>query len=169
MNSKKNLILIGMMGSGKSTIGSLIAKKLNLELVDSDREIEKKEKMAISEIFKVKGELYFREIEEKIVMKLIDLEPKIISLGGGSFLNKKIQKKILSDCISFWLNWRNATIISRIKFSKKRPLAINLNHDQLTKLILSRSKIYMKANHKINCENLKRNEIVNKIIKIYEN
>ena len=72
MNSKKNIVLIGMMGSGKSTIGSILSKKLNKKIIDIDRMIEKSEEAQISEIFKKKGEDYFRKIEEKISIKFLN-------------------------------------------------------------------------------------------------
>ena len=90
MESKKNLILIGMMGSGKSTVGSILAKKLELEFIDIDKKIEEKEGIAIATIFKKKGESYFRQIEEKISIDLLNSNKKIISLGGGGFVNKNI-------------------------------------------------------------------------------
>ena len=168
MESKKNLILIGMMGSGKSTIGSILAKKLELEFIDIDKKIEEKEGVAIATIFKKKGESYFRQIEEKISIDLLNSNKKIISLGGGGFVNKNIQKIVLRDHVSFWLNWKNSTLINRIKNSKKRPLAISFDVKQLEKLIIDRSQIYSKAKFKIYCENLNKNEIINKIINIYE-
>ena len=169
MNLKKNLVLIGMMGSGKTTIGRQISKKLRLKFADSDIEIEKKEKISVREIFNKKGESYFRAIEEKITMQILNKNSNIISLGGGGFLNKKIQKKVLDKCISFWLHWEAPVIAKRIKNSKKRPLINDLSEDQIIELIYERSKVYEKADFKISCENLDQNEIVNKIIKIYEN
>ena len=81
----KNLVLTGMMGVGKSTIGKKLAKKLKFKFIDIDFIIEKKERKKIDEIFKTKGEKYFRKIEEKITLKFLDRERQVISLGGGSF------------------------------------------------------------------------------------
>ena len=168
MKSNKNIVLLGMMGTGKSTIGYLLSKKMKLDFYDIDRIIEKEENSKITEIFKYKGENYFRKIEEKICLKILKLDSKIISLGGGSFLNIKIRKKVQTNHLSFWLNWNASTIIKRIKKSKKRPLLINLTENNINKLINERKKIYEKAKFKINCENLSKNEIVNNIIKLYE-
>ena len=93
----------------------------------------------------------------------------IISLGGGGFLNKNIRKEILINHTSIWLNWDNQTIIDRIKNSKKRPLTFNLSKDDLDQLIKKRSFTYSKSLHKINCNHLSKNEVVNKVLKIYEN
>ena len=90
---KKNIVLIGMMGSGKTTIGFKLAKKLNYEFVDIDLEIEKFENEKIFDIFINKGEKHFRKIEEKISLVLLEKNKCVISLGGGTFLNHKIRKK----------------------------------------------------------------------------
>ena len=93
---------------------------------------------------------------------------KIISLGGGGFLNEKIRKEVLKNNLSFWLNWKKSTILNRIHRSKKRPIAFKLSENDLTKLINHRSKIYSEANFKINCENLTKNMIVSQIVDLYE-
>ena len=166
--NKKNIVLIGMMGSGKSTIGYLLSKTIDLKFIDIDKVIEKETGLKIHNIFEKRGEAYFRNLEEKITLKFLKSKRKIISLGGGGFLNKSIKKETLINNISFWLNWKNTTIIKRDYRSKKRPLAFNLNENELKKLIIERSKIYSEANFKINCENLSKNQIVNEIKEIYE-
>jgi len=166
MKSNKNIILVGMMGSGKSTIGFLLAKKLNLRFFDTDFIIEKKAKMKISEIFKKKGETEFRNLEKKIALKFLNKPLCVISLGGGAFINEVIRKETLKKCICIWLNWSSKTLIDRIKKNKKRPIALKLNDNELKDLIIARSKIYSKAEYKIDCENISKTEIVNKIREI---
>jgi len=168
MKSKKNLILIGMMGSGKSTIGSLVSKKLNIKFIDIDNVLENDSNMKIAEIFEKKGENFFRNLEEKVTLKLLNSNNNVISLGGGGFINEKIRKEVLKNNFSFWLNCTTQTLLNRIKNNKKRPIAFNLSNDELTELIAERSKIYSKAQFKINCYKLTKTEIVNKILKIYE-
>ena len=90
---KKNLVLIGMMGVGKSTIGRLLPKKLNIQFEDIDEIIERKLSLSIKEIFETKGEKFFREIEEKVSIELLKKERIIIALGGGAFLNNLIRKR----------------------------------------------------------------------------
>ena len=92
MKLNKNLVLIGMMGSGKSSIGKILSKKLEFEFIDTDNKIEEIEKKTISEIFKKKGEKYFRNIEESISINYLKLENKVISLGGGGYINPNIRK-----------------------------------------------------------------------------
>ena len=168
MKSKENLVFVGMMGSGKSSIGSLVAKKLKLNFVDVDNEIEKNLGISIKKIFEDKGEKYFRKIEERITLKKLKLSSTVISLGGGAFTNKNIRNEVLKDHLSFWLNWSNDILLNRIKNSKKRPLALSSTDNELIDLIKKRSKIYSKAIYEIKCDNLTKNEIVNKILKIYE-
>ena len=168
MELNKNIVLLGMMGSGKSTIGYLLSKKLDLRLKDIDKIIENKTGNKITEIFLSKGEDYFRKLEEKITLKILNSEKNIIALGGGAFINKNIRKEVLSKNLSFWLQWSNSTIIKRISNNKKRPLAFRASNFEINELILSRSKIYAEANYKINCEKLTKNMIVKKIAELYE-
>ena len=168
MKTKKNLVLVGMMGSGKSTIGNIISKKLDFKLIDTDYEIEKAEEISVKKIFDIKGEDYFRKVEEKIILKSINLDNKVISLGGGGFLNLNIRKKILKKCISFWLDWKEDTIIKRIFKNDKRPLVRDFSKLDLKDMINNRYKLYKLANHRIFCEHLTKKQIADEIIKKYE-
>ncbi len=169
MKSKKNIVLIGMMGSGKSLIGRVLSKKLNLDFIDIDNKIEESENKTISDIFKKNGESYFRKLEEDLSINYLTLENKIISLGGGGYINPIIRKQCEKNCMSIWLNWKDEILINRIKYSNKRPLAMKLNSSEIQKLIVHRSKIYNSSNHKINCDKLDEIQIVKKIIKLYAN
>jgi len=168
MKSNKNLVLLGMMGSGKTTIGRLLAKKLNLRFFDIDLIIENKTKMKISEIFEKKGQISFRNLEEKITLQFLDKINCVISLGGGGFINKIIREKAQKKGIPIWLDWNPKTLISRIRKNNKRPVILNLNDNELKDLIISRSKIYSKSKYRVDCENTSKTEIVKKIIEIYE-
>ena len=165
---KKNLVFLGMKGTGKSFIGYLVSKKLSLVFVDIDNLIEQEVNMSISQIFSSKGEAYFRNLEQKITLKVLKGKNKIISLGGGGFINDSIRKEVLVDHFSFWLNWEESVLLKRIKLSKKRPLALQATDHEIRQLIRKRKKTYSKAQFKINCNKLTKNEIVKKIIKIYE-
>ena len=157
-----------MMGSGKSTIGALLSKKMNMKFIDVDKKIEIIEKQKISQIFKLKGEKYFRALEVKTILSLLDSREKelVLSLGGGSFLDEKVRKGVKNNSLSFWLNWKPSTIIKRIRKSSKRPLIQGLNDQGIEKMILDRNKYYSKSNFKINCDNHKKNEIVDIIVSI---
>jgi len=168
MKSKENLVFLGMMGSGKSSIGSLVAKKLDLKFIDIDNEIETELGLSIKKIFETKGEDYFRKFEEKITLKKLKSSSDVISLGGGAFTNKNIRKEVLKNHLSFWLNWSDEILVNRIKNSKKRPLVFNATENEIIDLIKKRSNIYSKALYKIECDNLTKKEIVKKILNIYE-
>ena len=168
MKSKENIVFLGMMGSGKTSIGSIVSRRLNLNFFDIDQAIENFEKMKIAKIFQSKGERFFRDIEKKITLDILRNKKGVIALGGGAFMNKVVKKEVLENHLSFWLNWDNDTLINRIKNSKKRPLAINSSRNKLKEIIKKRSLIYSKALYKINCENYTKQEIAKQVIKIYE-
>ena len=157
-----------MMGAGKSTIGLMVSNKLNYKFIDIDDVIEKTTGSKIVDLFKDKGEAYFRDLEEQITLDLLKSERCVFALGGGSFLNNKIRKQVLKENFSIWLNWKEETLIKRIKHSKKRPVVMKISNLEISDLIIKRSKIYSKAKYMINCDNLNKVEIVKKIIKIYE-
>ena len=168
MKTKKNLVLLGMMGAGKTRIGKFVARRLRIKFFDIDKIIEKKNEMKIIEIFEKKGEAYFRKEEELITIKYLNKKNSIISLGGGAFINEKIRKKVLSKSISIWLNVNLDIILSRLKNSKRRPLFNDNNINNIRKIFMERKKTYSLANHEINCDKLKPDEIVSKIIRLYE-
>ena len=168
MNTKKNLVLLGMMASGKSTIGVLVSKKLELKFYDIDKMIENEMQMNIAEIFEKKGENFFRSIEEKIILKTLQNQKSVVSLGGGAFFNEKIRKEIVINHVSFWLDCSSETLLKRIRKNNKRPIANKLNDKELLELINRRKKIYTKAKFKINCDKLTKQDIVKNILKLYE-
>ena len=135
MNSNKNLVFLGMMGSGKSSIGNLVSKKLDLPFLDIDSLIIENTGMSISEIFEKKGEDFFRNLEEKITLKCLKKIKNVISLGGGGFINTKIRKEILANHFSFWLNWDESILVKRIKGSKKRPIAFKSTDQEIKTII----------------------------------
>ena len=165
MKSSKNIVFLGMMGSGKSSIGFLVSKKLKVDFYDVDTCIENKLNMKISNIFKNKGEKFFREFEEKITLDLLKKKGVVVALGGGAFINKNIRKEILKNHKSFWLKLNSEILIERIKTSIKRPLAYNISNTDLKNMIKDRTKYYEKALFKIDCDNLTKKDITNKIFK----
>ena len=165
---KKNLVLTGMMGVGKSTVGKNLAQKLSYNFVDIDRTIESREGSTINLIFKNKSESYFRKLENEI-----SLEKKkkntVISLGGGAFLNKSIRREIKNTSVSFWLDVDVSELIKRLKKTKKRPLLYNKNLNvTVNKIYLERKKTYSEADFRIKCNFLGPDKIVDKILKLYE-
>jgi len=166
---KKNLVLLGMMAVGKTTLGKIVAKKQKLKFIDIDASIEKKNSMTIKEIFKKKGEKFFRVEEEKEVLKSLKKKNCIIALGGGAFMNKTVRENILKSAISIWLNVDIKTLNKRIKWNQKRPLLGEENNQKkITELYAERKNIYKLANHKIACDKLSKKNIAEKIIALYE-
>ena len=166
----KNLALTGMMGVGKSTIGKNLAKKLKYNFIDIDGLIEAKEGDSINYIFRNKGEDYFRKLESEITLQMLKKDNSIISLGGGAFLNKSIRASIKKKSLSFWLDVDIKELIKRLKKTIKRPLLYKKNiSDTIEKMYLERKKIYNEADFRIKCDSLNSKEIVDKILKLYEN
>ena len=158
-----------MMGVGKSTLGKIVAKKLNLKFVDIDLNIEKKWSMKIWEIFKNKGEDFFRIEEEKEVLECLKKNKTVLALGGGAFINKRIRNSVLKNSLSLWLDINHKTINKRVKWNKKRPLLNKENSQKKIKQLYSERKdIYELANHKINCDYLEKEDVAKKIIDFYE-
>jgi len=165
------IILLGYMGSGKTTIGIQLARKLFLNFTDLDDFIEEKEQKSIKEIFKQKGEIYFRKIEHKYLKQFInENESYVLSLGGGTPCYAGNLDLILKDkkSLSFYLRGSISTLFKRLSENKfKRPLISDLSDDQLTeylaKHLFERSLFYDKATHKISIDNKEIQEIVTEI------
>ena len=166
---KKNLVLLGMMAVGKTTLGKIVAKKQELKFIDIDASIEKKNSMTIKEIFKKKGEKFFRMEEENEILKSLEKNNCVIALGGGAFMNKTVRENILKNAISIWLNVDIKTLNQRVKWNQKRPLLKEENNQKkITELYAERKNIYKLANHQIACGNLSKKNIAEKIIALYE-
>ena len=150
--NKKNICIMGLMGSGKSIIGKDLSKNLNLKFYDTDKEIELRTNKKISEIFKEEGESYFRDIEEKVCIEILTIDNCVVSLGGGSIISKKIRKIIKKNSYSIYLQVKLNNLQNRLKFSRKRPLLNkNLNNNEILKnLLKDREKYYEKADLIIN-------------------
>ena len=150
--NKKNICIMGLMGSGKSIIGKDLSKNLNLKFYDTDKEIELMTNKKISEIFKEEGESYFRDIEEKVCIEILTINNCVVSLGGGSIISNKIRKMIKNNSYSIYLQVKLNNLQNRLKFSRKRPLLNkNLNNSEILKNILKdRQKYYEKADLIIN-------------------
>ena len=157
------------MGVGKSTIGKNLAKKLKYKFIDVDKIIEAKEGSSINLIFKTKSESYFRKIENDITLSELKKDNTVISLGGGAFMNNTIRKSTKKLSISFWLDLPIYELVKRLKKSRHRPLLFKKNlNETVKKIYFDRKKIYNEADFKIKCSSLKTDQIVNKILSLYE-
>ena len=165
----KNLTLTGMMGVGKSTVGIILAKKLDYKFVDVDKLIEDKEGSTINFIFKNKSENYFRKIENDITLAKLKGYNSVISMGGGAFLNNSIRRSAKKLSTSFWLDVPIQELMKRLEKNNKRPLLLKKNtKEEIKKIYFDRKKIYNEADYKIKCHSLNTKQIIEKILNNYE-
>ncbi len=144
--NKVNITFCGMMGSGKSIVGSKFAKIINFKYLDTDSFIEEKTGKSINEIFNNHGEAVFREFEEKYVSKILYKKNYVFSLGGGVMNNLKLRKIIKKNSFNIYLEVKNSVLIKRLENSKKRPLIQNTNiQKKIKQLIEERRGFYEKA------------------------
>jgi shikimate kinase len=116
------IVLIGLMGAGKTTVGRRLAQRLGLSFVDADEEIETAAGMTVSEIFERFGEPYFRDGERRVIARLIDGTPKVIATGGGAFMNEQTRALILERATAVWLEADIETLVERVRRRATRPL-----------------------------------------------
>ena len=162
------IVLLGYMASGKSTIGKILAEKMKISFIDLDTDIEEKEKMSVSDVFKEKGEIYFRKQEHVYLKELLDKkEDFVLSLGGGTPCYAGNMNVLLSydDVTSIYLKTSIQTIMERLVNEKsQRPLVARLNEDELAEFIakhlFERSYYYNQATHKLVVDNKDVNETV---------
>ncbi len=160
----KNICLIGLMGSGKTVIGRDLSRILKSNFVDTDQEIEKYVGKNINSIFTEHGEKYFRKIEEDICLKVLKYSNCVISLGGGSIINKEVRNMIENNSYSVYLKVETEVLLKRLKNSKKRPLLNDKNKKSVIESIFEKRKnFYNKANLIIE-NNFEKKDIINKIV-----
>ena len=161
--------LIGMMGTGKSKFGRLVANILKFSFYDIDHLIEKRFKMTIKELFQKHGELFFRQIEKKTIKDLIlkinkNNEKVIISLGGGGFDNKDTRKLLLKNTNVIWLNTPINVLIERVGNGYKRPMIKGNTRDSIVQLLEKRTKFYSLCHNEVNTNGLSQNQVTEKLI-----
>lgn len=165
---KKNIVLVGFMGTGKTSVGKELAKRLKTKFIEIDEKIEKKEGKTIDEIFKEKGEQYFRQVEQKIAKEVADISFATISTGGGIVINEENIKNLKKNGIIVCLEAKPEVIFDRVKKETHRPLLKVENPGQRIKELLEKRKLfYQKADFHIDTSNLSVSQVVNKIIEIY--
>lgn len=167
----KNIVLVGMMGAGKTYIGGKLDKLLtHFAYVDIDAEIESRTGMSICEIFEQKGEAYFRKLEKEVIKEYSGLNDQIISIGGGAFENPDNIKSLKKNGLTFYLKAPARTLFERIENDSTRPL---MNQDFSLKtvedILRKRDKNYFKADFVIDTYQKQAYTILNDIISEYEN
>lgn len=160
------IVLVGMMGVGKSSIGRKLAHRLGLEFVDADDEIEAAAGMSIAEIFERFGEPYFRDGERRVISRLIDGEPKVIATGGGAFINAETRALILQRARSIWLNADIAILVERVGRRNHRPLLKGRDaREVLDELGAVRNPVYAEADLHIRSDTSPHGRTVETILK----
>ena len=140
---KRSLVLVGMMGAGKSTIGRRLSARLGLSFVDADAEIELAHRMSIPDIFEKYGEPYFRDGEVRVIARLLDSGPAVIATGGGAFMRPETRERIREKAVSIWLKADSDIIMRRVKRRSDRPLLQTADPEAtVERLIREREPVY---------------------------
>lgn len=165
--NRKTIVLVGMMGAGKTTTGFGLAQRLNIKFIDSDREVERKEGKNIKEIFEKHPEEYFRKVEAEVIDRILESpKPQVLSIGGNAFDNSIIRQKVQSKAISVFLEVELETLIERVMRRKTRPILERGNKREIMcDLYGKKIDIYKTADIIINTTYLNRDTSINVIIK----
>jgi shikimate kinase len=162
---RRSIVLVGMMGAGKSSIGRRLAARLGLAFVDADAEIEKAAGMTIPEIFAAHGEPYFRAGEARVIARLLESGPQVLATGGGAFMNPETRSMIRAKGISVWLNATLDTLTRRIKRRADRPMLAGADHvETLKHLMDERYPVYAEADLTVESRDVPHETIVEEII-----
>jgi shikimate kinase len=158
---KRLIVLVGMMGAGKSTIGRRLAARLGLPFLDADTEIEAAARMTIPEIFELHGEPYFRDREARVIARLLESGPAVLATGGGSFMREETRQRIGEKAVSVWLKADPEIIMRRVRRRADRPL---LHTDDpaatVSRLLSEREPVYQFANITIASRDVPHDKIV---------
>jgi shikimate kinase len=162
---RRSVVLVGMMGAGKSSIGRRLAGRMEIPFIDADAEIEKAAGMTIAEIFATQGEPYFRAGEARVIARLLDGGPQVLATGGGAFMNPEIRAAIRDKGISVWLRATLEVLNRRIKRRGDRPLLKDTDPvETLRRLIEERYPIYAEANLTMESREVPHETIVDEIL-----
>lgn len=162
---KKSLVLVGLMGAGKTSIGRRLANDLNLRFTDADTEIENAARLTISEIFAQHGEDYFRAGERKVIKRLLKDGPQILATGGGAYMNEQTRKEVKTRGVSIWLKADLDLLLARVTRRDHRPLLMNGDPEIIMRrLIEERYPVYAQADITVTTREAPHEEIVGEII-----
>ncbi|WP_180898049.1 shikimate kinase [Martelella soudanensis] len=161
----RNLILVGLMGAGKSAIGKLVAAQLALPYIDTDHEIESAAQMTIADIFAAYGEPEFRALETRVIERVLAEGPAIVSTGGGAFINPVNRELIARSGLSLWLNADLETLWDRVRRRHTRPLLKTENPKQTLKdLMDSRYPVYAEADITVHSRNVRKEAVMRDVL-----
>jgi shikimate kinase len=161
----RSIVLVGLMGVGKSTVGRRLAKRLGLPFVDSDAEIEKAADQKIADIFDRFGEAGFRDGERRVIMRVIGGAPKVVATGGGAFMDERTRALILERCVAIWLDADAATLAERVSRRDHRPLLRGKDPEPfLRELATVRNPFYAEAHLHIKSQSMPHDRAVERIV-----
>ena len=162
----KPIVLIGMMGAGKSSLGARLAERLKLAFVDADAEVEAAAGMSIAEIFEAHGEAAFRDGERRVIARLLKTGPQVLALGGGAFVDAATRTEVLDKAISIWLDVPVDELVERVKRKPgKRPLLVNTDvHEKVTTLMREREPLYAEADIRANISGKSHDAAIDRLV-----
>ncbi|MGV2978415.1 shikimate kinase [Roseibium alexandrii] len=162
---KRSIVLVGIMGCGKSTVGKRLAQRLGLEFVDADSEIERAANMTVSEIFSEHGEPYFRSGEERVIARLLQEGPQVLATGGGAFMSDQTRSEIETNGLSIWLKVDFETVMARVRRRSTRPLLRNPDPEgTMRKLMAEREPVYAQAQLTVTSKDVPHEAVVDQIV-----
>ena len=162
---KRLIVLVGMMGAGKSTIGRRLAARLNLPFVDADTEIEAAAGMTIPEIFELHGEPHFRDGEARVIARLLDGGPAVLATGGGSFMREDTRRRVAEKAVSIWLKADPDIILRRVRRRADRPLLQTADPAAtVSRLLSEREPVYQHADVTIASRDVPHDKIVDECL-----
>lgn len=165
LSVRSTIVLIGMMGAGKTTVGRRLAKRLDLDFVDSDAEIEKAAQMSVADIFESYGESYFRDGERRVLTRLLDEGTKVIATGGGAFMDAETRKLISGKATVVWLEASLDVLVERTSRRDTRPLLRNGDpKETLSGLLDERTPVYEQADVVVKSSDGPHDTVVTSII-----
>ena len=172
INIDKPIVMVGLMGAGKTSIGRALARHLGIPFVDSDKEIEKAAGCSVVDIFAMYGEKEFRRVEEKVIERLLETPPlvKVISTGEGAFITDGVREMILKNAMTIWLKADLELLVKRTNFRHTRPQLLNTDSRQiLAQLIKERYDIYALADIMVETKDENIHKTLNKVLGAIEN
>ncbi|MEK1928670.1 MAG: shikimate kinase [Pararhizobium sp.] len=162
---RRNLVFVGLMGAGKSAIGRMTATELGIPFIDSDHEIERVSRMTISDLFAAYGEEEFRALETRVIKRLLHTGPRIVSTGGGAYINERTRRHIKKQGLSVWLKADLDVLWERVNKRDTRPLLKTENPKQtLENLMHARYPIYAEADLTVISRDVKKEVMVEEVL-----
>ena len=164
--SGRSVVLVGMMGAGKTSVGKRLAARLGLPFVDADAEIEAGAQLTVPEIFERFGEPYFRDGERKVIARLLNGGPMVLATGGGAFMSQKTRENISAHGVSIWLNPDLEVLLTRVRKKANRPLLKTADPEQtLRRLLEERSPVYALADFTVDSHDGPHEAVVEMVLR----